>query len=268
MQITLCLLMLLFAGAVAVQDNGDFAADPDVTTVRPADEPATRPGSADAIGDQKVEHFEKPIEVVMKLDYLLSLPEGYDEQDRQWPVVVFLHGAGERGDDVQRVATWGVPRLIGQGKKIPAIVVSPQCSARSWWTDQVPALSALLDEIEANYRVDKSRIYLTGMSMGGYGSFAWAAAEPERFAAVAPVCGGGSEDSAKAIADLPIWIFHGTEDPTVPVSQSTDMYRWIKAAGGEQTKMTLYEGVDHISWTHAYADENLWTWMFEQQRED
>ena len=259
---TLLLAITLVLGLTLTAVDGGSSTE----TLRPSPEPTTRPGRADNIGKQSAKAFETEVTKTVKLDYLLSLPDGYEDDDQKtWPVVVFLHGAGERGNDVNRVATWGVPRLIASGKQIPAIVVSPQCPAGDWWTNKIPELSALLDQIETDYRVDQSCIYLTGMSMGGYGSIAWAAEEPKRFAAVAPVCGGGTEAAAAKIKDLPIWMFHGTEDPTVPADNSRNMLKWIEAAGGDKTKLTLYEGVDHISWTHAYGDERLWAWMFEQR---
>ncbi|MBN1818803.1 MAG: prolyl oligopeptidase family serine peptidase, partial [Sedimentisphaerales bacterium] len=128
--------------------------------------------------------------VTLKIDYLLHLPAEYDKK-AQWPLMIFLHGAGERGSDLNKVKVHGPPKLIEQGKELPFIVVSPQCPTGQWWTNKVETIMALIDEIVEKYNVDQSRIYLTGLSMGGFGTWAIASAYPERFAAIVPICGGG-----------------------------------------------------------------------------
>ncbi len=201
------------------------------------------------------------------LDYLVAVPADYDaDAEKAWPLVIFLHGSGERGDEVELVAAWGPPKLAKAGAAIPAIVVSPQCPAGSWWPREIEALDGLLGQVESNYRVDADRIYLTGLSLGGFGSVAWAAAEPERFAAVAPICGGGNPEQAKAMAAVPTWFFHGTEDTAVPYMNSVELYNAMRQADADHVKLTLYDGVDHFSWIPAYADPRLWEWMFSQRR--
>lgn len=243
--------------------------------VRPQPTPATRPAKVTDRKDdpQREQLLEAEVTTHVRLPYLLALPKGYEaDQQKQWPVVVFLHGAGERGANLEKLKAWGPPRMLAEGHDLGAIVVSPQCPANSWWTSQVPALSKLLDEIEAKYRVDRDRIYLTGLSMGGYGTFAWGGEEPERFAALLPICGGGDLIEGRRIGQsgVPIWIFHGTDDHVVPVEESNAMYERIRDArggeGAENVQLTLFEGVDHLSWPYVYADEAVWKWMFEQRR--
>src|SRR5487761_1734967 len=141
---------------------------------------------------QQEKTFTKEITVTVTRRYLLYLPTDYDAgQDRRWPLVLFLHGSGERGDDVQLVTQQGLPKLVEEGENFPFLLVSPQCPERGWWTteENSAALAALLDEIEQNYAVDPDRVYVTGLSMGGYGTWALATAYPQRFAAIVPICG-------------------------------------------------------------------------------
>jgi predicted peptidase len=157
-----------------------------------------------APGRQEAQRLERTIKVT--LGYLLYLPKDYAEKD-SWPLMLFLHGAGERGDDLQRVKVHGPPKLIAAGKEFPFIVVSPQCPKdRSWETLE---LTALVDEIVEKYKVDPDRIYVTGLSMGGFGTWSLAACTPHRFAALVPICGGGEPQAAKRIAHVPVWVFHG-----------------------------------------------------------
>ena len=217
------------------------------------------------IGDQTAEHFKKKARKTLELDYLLSVPDGYDKNAEPVPLILFLHGAGERGTDVSLVAKHGPPKLLAQGESIPAIVVSPQCPPGEWWNAHLEALSGLLDQIIDKYNVDTKRIYLTGLSMGGYGSWALAAQEPERFAAVMPICGGGSRISSLNLTELPIWAFHGEDDSVVPVAESKDMVDAIEKRGGN-VKLTLYPGVDHDSWTQTYDNPDVWEWLFAQKK--
>ena len=207
------------------------------------------------------------ITVEFKQNFLLSLPEGYEKGEQAYPLMLFLHGAGERGDgNLDLVKVNGPPKQIDQGKRFPCIVVSPQCEAESWW--EASQLSALLDYIEANYRVDKKRIYVTGLSMGGYGTWALAQREPDRFAAIVPVCGGGNARSVRYAKKItaPIWAFHGAKDTVVPVSELTEMQTALKDVGID-IKTTIYPEVGHGSWVNAYDTPELYEWMFAQVRE-
>ena len=138
---------------------------------------------------QQAKSFEKEIKITVKLNYLLFLPEGYESGDKKWPLILFLHGAGESGSDVQRVKATGLPKLLDTKTDLPFVVVSPQSPRGGWNAD---TLNALLDDVLARYKIDPDRVYLTGLSMGGFGTWELGTAHPERFAAIAPICGGGT----------------------------------------------------------------------------
>ena len=177
-----------------------------------------------------------------------------------------MHGAGERGDDIEVVKKHGPPKLVDAGEDIQAIIVSPQCPTGEWWNNKVEALAALLDEIEASYRVDPDRIYVTGLSMGGFGSWALATEQPDRFAAIVPICGGAVLLSAFQLTKLPIWAFHGEADSVVPVEESRRMVEALQRFGSTQAKLTIYPGVNHDSWTQTYENPEVWEWMLSQKR--
>jgi predicted peptidase len=219
-----------------------------------------------AVGAEPVQQeksFEKEVIVKVKTKYLLYLPGGYESDKKEWPLILFLHGAGESGDDLAKVKVHGPPKLI-ENKKMdfPCIVVSPQ-SARGGWN--VDTLTALLDDLAAKYRVDKDRVYLTGLSMGGFGTWSLAAAHAERFAAIVPICGGGNPADAARLKDLPIWVFHGAKDTTVPPERSERMVKALKEAGSN-VKFTVYPDAGHDSWTATYDDPELYRWLFAQKR--
>jgi len=217
---------------------------------------APREASAELIEQS----FEREVTATLSLRYLLSVPEGYDDDpEARWPLVVFLHGAGERGDDLSKAGVHGPPKAVAEGASFPFILVAPQCPADEWWTDQ-PVLE-LIDHLEESFRVDASRIYLTGLSMGGYGTWHFATAAPHRFAAVAPVCGGGVPYQMRRIPHLPVWAFHGDEDRAVPVEESVRLVEALRRHGNESAKLTLYEGVGHDSWTETYANPELYEWL-------
>lgn len=212
---------------------------------------------------QHAKHFEKEITVQVKLDYLLYLPPGYDKEEKSWPLVLFLHGAGESGQDLNKVKVHGPPKLVEAGKEFPFIVVSPQAPRMGW---DAQTLNALLDDVVATHKVDKDRIYVTGLSMGGFGTWALAAAYPDRFAALAPICGGGNSADAKKLKNLPIWVFHGAKDNVVPPSRSENMVKALKEAGANHVKFTLYPNANHDSWTETYNNPEVWEWLLQQKR--
>jgi predicted peptidase len=217
----------------------------------------------ESVGKQQPKHFEKEITVKVMANYLLYLPEGYGKDDKAWPLMLFLHGAGESGNDLQKVKKHGPPKLLEAKKDFPFIVVSPQSPGRGW---DPATLNALLDEVMAKYKVDKDRVYLTGLSMGGFGTWTLAAAHPERFAALVPICGGGNPADARKLKDLPIWVFHGAKDRVVPPNRSEEMVRALKDAGAENVKFTLYPDADHDSWTETYNNPELYEWLLKQKR--
>jgi predicted peptidase len=217
-----------------------------------------------AAARQQEKQFERKVEVSVKLRYLLYLPKDYGIDVRDWPLVLFLHGAGESGSDLQKVKIHGPPKLIEAGKDFPFIVVSPQSPGRGW---DAAALNALLDEVIASHKVDRDRIYVTGLSMGGYGTWSLAMAYPEKFAAIAPICGGGNPAEARKIRDLPVWVFHGAKDTGVPPVRSEEMVQALKEAGAKQVKYTLYPDAGHDSWTETYNNPDVYEWLLSHKRE-
>lgn len=213
------------------------------------------------IEKQSSHNFQKEVTITLSANYLLYLPKDYLESDDNFPLVLFLHGMGERGTDIEKVKTHGLPKLISEGNEFPFIVVSPQCPDEYFWNDEL--LIALLDYIEENYRVDKNRIYVTGLSMGGHGTWSLALAQPNRFAAIAPVCGWSHPVEFCKIAHLPIWVFHGAKDFVVPLSASEQIIEQLKACGASNVKFTIYPDATHDSWTETYNNEELYKWFLE-----
>ncbi len=218
--------------------------------------------------------FEKP--VTMRGDYLLFLPKGYESSgDKRWPLILFLHGAGEAGTNVWRVDLHGPAKYIAEHPDFPFIMVSPLCPSEQGWSNET--LLALLDEIAARYRVDSERVYLTGLSMGGFGTWSLALAHPERFAAVIPICGGGSAiDPALAtlgykphgkepLKKLPIWAFHGAKDNVVPMEESERMVALMKKLGADEVKLTIYPEANHNSWTQTYTNGEVYNWLLQHK---
>ena len=195
--------------------------------------------------------------------YLLYLPKDYTADGKKWPVMVFLHGRGESNGPLSIVKVWGPPRMPARGDDLKYIVVSPQCPSASFWTapEQQAGVLELLDHVTKSYAADEDRVYLTGLSMGGFGSWRLAADHPNRFAAVAPICGKGNPADAAKLKDVPIWAFHGTEDRAVPLSGSVEMVEAIKKAGGTKIRFTSLEEVAHNSWSAAYATPELYSWF-------
>jgi predicted peptidase len=196
------------------------------------------------------------------LDYLLYLPKDYAGKPA-WPLMLFLHGAGERGDNLDVVKVHGPPKLIAAGKEFPFIVVSPQCPKGRWWN--AFELAALLDEISEKYKVDQDRIYVTGLSMGGFGTWSLAAYQPKRFAAIMPICGGGDAIVTKLFKTVPAWVFHGAKDSVVPVERSEVMVDALEKAAGT-VKFTVYPEAGHDAWTETYANPEVYQWLLQQKR--
>jgi len=204
--------------------------------------------------------FEKIVTKTLNCQYLLFLPEGYGKKQQRWPMILFLHGAGERGSDLNLVKKHGPAKIVENKKDFPFIVVSPQCPQGQWWTEKVEVLINLLDDIVSRYNVDTGRIYLTGLSMGGYGTWTLAAAYPERFAAIVPVCGGGQLYMADRFKEIPVWAFHGAKDYLVPPAKSKEMVNAINTFGGN-ARLTVYPDAAHDSWTATYDNPELYDWL-------
>jgi predicted peptidase len=207
----------------------------------------------------------------VRLDYLFSLPSAYDDTpDKKWPLILFLHGAGERGDNLDDLKVNGIPKIVEARDDVPFITVSPQCPENSLWNDHIEALDALLIEVEETYRVDPDRRYLTGLSMGGFGSWFFATLYPDRFAAVVPICGGtwplyGFPERIKILKNVPIWAFHGAKDPVVPLEASQQLVNVLEAHDGN-VRFTVYPEAEHDSWTETYDNPELYDWLLKQRR--
>lgn len=207
----------------------------------------------------------------LPLTYLLHVPREAEQQSgRLWPLVLFLHGAGERGANPELVKAHGIPKVAERDPDLPFIAISPQCPAGTWWPMWIEALLALLDEVVGQQPVARERVYLTGISMGGYGSWALGALHPERFAAVAPICGGGMPelgfpDKVCALKDTPVWAFHGARDEVVAVSESEVLVERLRLCGGN-VRFTVYPDAGHDSWTRTYDDPAFYAWMLAQRK--
>ena len=225
-----------------------------------------------AVKNQEKKTFKQKSEKSLEVNYLLFLPQGYKENiDKQWPLMLFLHGAGERGSNLAKVTVHGPAKIVKDRPDFPFILVSPQCPSGQTWSDET--LLGLLDEILGEYRVDKSRVYLTGLSMGGYGTWSLGLRHPERFAAIAPICGGGDilpvllppPGEESILKKLPVWVFHGAKDPLVPLSESERMVAALKRIGNETVKLTVYPDAEHDAWTETYNNQELYDWLLEHK---
>ena len=202
--------------------------------------------------------------------YWLFLPTNYETQAQTGgaPLLLFLHGAGERGNEsgaeIAKVKVHGPPKLLDNptfAKNFPCVTISPQCKNGFAWS---PAqLMLLLDHLEKNFTIDKSRVYITGLSMGGFGTWMCLNESPARFAAAAPICGGAKPDWAEKLVNVPIWAFHGDQDFIVTLDRTENMVNAIRKAGGTKIIFTVYEGVGHDSWTQTYNNQLLYDWLFQ-----
>ncbi|MCA1808098.1 MAG: prolyl oligopeptidase family serine peptidase [Lentisphaerae bacterium] len=219
------------------------------------------------------------------MPYRIMKPVHYDPKEKH-PLVLCLHGAGGRGNDNRSRGTEAFKALSQDDilQKYPAFLLTPQCPKdKKWvntsWTkgsyaisdvpisEQMKRVLQILQSVQNEFNIDPDRIYVTGQSMGGYGTWDIILRKPNLFAAAVPVCGAGDPGQAARIAHLPIWAFHGEQDPTVPVSGSRDMRAAIKIAGGEM-KYTEYPGVGHKSWENAWAEKDLVPWLFKQKKSE
>jgi predicted esterase len=196
--------------------------------------------------------------------FLTYLPDGYaTDQKMKWPLILFLHGAGERGDDVNVVARTGLPQWLTSQSDFPFVVISPQCPQNESWNPY--AVNDFLDRIVSQYRVDPDRIYLTGLSMGGIGSWDLASLTPERFAAVAPISGRADPADIIDLRIVPLWVFHGAKDDVVPIEQDNQCVAALKRLGSD-VKYTVYPDLRHDAWTRTYANVELYQWFLEHRR--
>jgi len=188
------------------------------------------------------------------------------QTDSPVPLVVFLHGAGERGDDnMQQLQT--LPTQLFRSPAFTGSVLAPQCPSGMFWGACMPELEALIERTIREHHIDPQRVYLTGFSMGGYGTWELAARRPDLFAAVVPICGGGEMKWAPSLKKVPLWAVHGADDKTIPPQRSRDMIQAVQSAGGTP-RYTEFPGIGHDSWHSAYdLSSGILTWMFQQRRQ-
>lgn len=197
--------------------------------------------------------------------YQLFIPRGYAASGKEeWPLLIFLHGSGERGSDIALVKVHGPPKIVAKHPGFPFVTVSPQLPADQDWDEA--KLEALLASIRKSHRIDPKRIYLTGLSRGGHATWRWAASKPELFAAIAPVSGRGDPISACRLKDMPVWAFHGDKDDVVEPEGSFNMVQAIRGCGGDP-RLTIYPGTGHDGWTPTYDDPALYRWLLEQRKD-
>lgn len=214
---------------------------------------------------QTHEQFRRFVRVEVSGRYLAALPDGYAEsRSKRFPLILFLHGMGESGTDLERVKLHGPPKLIEQGRKLPFVVISPQCPVPGWDPNM---LIGLMDEVERKYRIDKDRIYLTGLSMGGYGTWRLASLIPHRLAAIAPVCGGGDPAWAPILKDMPIWSTHGDKDLAVPLDREAPLIEALRSLGSK-VRFDIVKDGGHDVWTDFYAKQEFYDWLLEHRLSD
>lgn len=206
-------------------------------------------------------------EPCVSLHYLQYLPAGYEESEEAFPLVIFLHGSGERGEDLDLVRIHGWPRYAEEGTEYPFVMISPQLPAGCHWCGQINTLNGLLDHLLATLRVDPKRVYLTGLSDGGTGAWVWLMNNASRFAAAIPVCGAGILWGSYAMIRTPIHAFHGDLDGAIEYTESTRMVERINRMGGN-ARVTVYPGVGHNCWENAYTDPGLVDWMMAKKLPD
>jgi len=240
--------------------------------------------------NQRSSHAPKPEQAFVELShtngrgetmpFLLFVPQGYD-QTKQYPLVLWLHGGGTRGNDLKLLLSHGNEHGIGflaradNQARYPSFVLAPQCPTNRFWgnseannpTTEMTLVLEILDKVRQDHRVDSRRLYVMGMSLGGYGTWDIITRNPWTFAAAVPICGGGNPAKASLIAKTPIWVFHGDEDEMVNVSESRRMVAALQKAGG-QPRYTEYKGVGHNSWVAAFKEPDFLSWLFAQTRSD
>jgi len=250
---------------------------PAVTFLPPA---ATVTRGAEREDDAAFESHVFPAADGTALPYRLLVPGDGGDPSRKRPLLVFLHGRGERGTDNQAQLLHGKAFMLAAATQHGCFVLAPQCPADAIWPGHdwrkqktlspepsapMRRVVALIDWIEKHRPIDRDRVYVMGLSMGGFGTWDVVLRYPDRFAAAVPICGGGVPTLARRIVKLPLWVFHGAADPVVPVEHSREMVAALRAAGG-QPRYTEYAGVGHDSWNRALAEPELLAWLLRQRR--
>jgi predicted peptidase len=225
----------------------------------------TSPASAQGVeANLAGRSFKKTITRTVGAKYLLSLPGAYSDKEK-WPLLLYLHGGMGRGDDLEKLMWYPVPKMLREGKSLPFVVIVPQCPEGGMWTD-TEMLMALVDQVIADYSVDPDRVYLVGYSMGGHGAWYLAYSYPNRFAAVAPMSGMSNPWWATRLKDVPIWAFHGGKDDRVPVSETEGMVAALEKEGGN-VKATIVPDRVHRPPTQE-EHEALFEWLLKHRVSD
>lgn len=222
---------------------------------------------SDSASAEKTDFISKAVSIAgRELRYAIYVPADYDPNKPQ-PTILFLNGHGECGTDGLKQTTAGLGTAVSlDADAWPFLIIFPQKQEyEANWEEEEEMVMAILDQTRNEYNVDPSRLYLTGISQGGHGTWAIASEHPELFAAIAPVCGWGDQQMAERLVGMPIWTFHGDADSAVPVKYTVAMADFLKAAGGD-CKLTIYPGVEHNSWDKAYQEEKLGEWFLQHSK--
>lgn len=219
----------------------------------------------------QVHNFQSRISKDIQLPYLLHAPRQAPEtESRQWPAILFLHGLGESGHDPALLLGQGLPQYVSAHPQFPFYVIAPQCPRNTWWPEIKDGIRALIDECIDLYPIDSKRLYLTGISMGGYGAWYYGVTWPHLFAAIVPICGGGYwfhgfPERVKALKDVPVWAFHGALDDVVPLSESAQLVSELRTVS-ENALFTVYPYAAHDAWTATYHNPQLYEWLLSHQQ--
>ncbi|MBD0258032.1 MAG: prolyl oligopeptidase family serine peptidase [Cytophagales bacterium] len=198
-----------------------------------------------------------------KYEYLLYVPKDYSQQTHKYPLLIYLHGGSQRGNDLNKLKTYGLPHLVEQGREFPFIIASPQCPEGKYWSTE-DWFDALYRELTAAYRIDKRSVYVTGISMGGYGAWQVAVDYPRAFAAVVPLCGGLNDSSQVCrINRVPVWTFHGTADDVIPIRETEKLVSGLQECKG-QVMFTRLENEGH-SIQYLYERNDIYAWMLKHK---
>lgn len=210
-------------------------------------------------------HLLSTVSDTANLHYLLYLPEQYQASGTErWPLVLFLHGSGERGNNLELLYIHGPLKHIRQGQQYPFVLAAPQCPEGQWWDRN--QLWALLQDLRSRLAIDPDRVYITGLSMGGYATWEMACYYAQHIAAIAPVCGGGVPILAgRSLSKTAVWAFHGAQDKVVPLHHSTEMVDKVNEMGGK-ARMTIYPDAGHDAWSATYQNPELYQWLLSAQR--
>jgi predicted peptidase len=216
----------------------------------------TSPTFQSTRAEESRDEFSATVTKEVSAQYLVVNPTDFDPQQK-YPLIIFLHGSGERGDDLEKVKIHGPFKTVEE-LKLPFIIVAPQSPADERW--DIDMLSALVDRLLETLPVDRDRVYLTGLSLGGFGTWDLAIRRPEVFAAIAPICGVGKPSQAAKLKNVPIWAFHGAKDDAVQLKGSTEMIDALYAVGND-ARLTVYPEANHDSWTATYENPRLYEWF-------